>query len=338
MIPYLRNASPWFAFLVHLRGLHDADRVGLGPFLRRFSCDEATYAGKLESLPPVISSEIRFRSTSAKGDVICVNRLPERMAGPEARREVLRAAHLGIKRGARMIGLGALTSPATGGGLTIVRDLPAGVAVTNGNALTAAIVRRNVVDAACSLAGTKPESARIAIVGCTGSVGSAVTRLLADAGYRLILIGRNRLRVEREFSDLVQCEFSGSIDDIQKAHIILLLTSDPSALITADQPPAGSAIIDCAQPPNIDPREYPNFAKRNIAVFEGGIVRINDYSSTDDFGFSDPHETFACLAETYILARSGNRQHYVGRCSSEDACHMERLATRYAVQARPFQC
>jgi hypothetical protein len=67
--------------------------------------------------------------------------------------------------GAEVVGLGALTGPATGGGLSIVRELSRKVILTNGNALTAAIVRQKVITAARSLCD--PREAIVAIVGCT---------------------------------------------------------------------------------------------------------------------------------------------------------------------------
>jgi fatty aldehyde-generating acyl-ACP reductase len=314
--------------------------VGVGRFLRSYSCTDADYERKLAAIPAVVSSEVRFRSTSARGEVICINRLPELMTGPEARRDVVAAAHLAVSRGARVIGLGALTAPATGGGLTIIRDLPHNVTLTNGNALTAAIVFRNVADASRTLLGSSRRGAVVAIVGCTGSVGSSATRLLADAGYRLILIGRNHLRVERDFADLPTAVRSEHLGDIASADVVVLLTSDASARVTADLPKEGSVVIDCAQPANILRTSYSEFGRRGITVVEGGIVRIVGYSSTDDFGFSDHGDTFACLAETYVVARCGVREHSVGRRTAEDARRIERLAARCGVEARPldFTC
>jgi fatty aldehyde-generating acyl-ACP reductase len=337
MIPYLRNSTPWFAFLVHLRGLQDADRVGVGRFLRAYSDSDEDFAQKLETLPAVVSSEVRFRSSSAYGEVICINRLPEHMITPEARHDVIGAAHLAIKRGARVIGLGALTAPATGGGLTMMRSMPQNVTVTNGNALTAAIVRSNVMAASKSLCGSDPGKVKVAIVGCTGSVGAAATRLLASHGYDLILIGRNQQRAEREFPDLSKVTYSGQIADVGNADISVLLTNDSAAHVTPDLPRAGSIVIDCSQPLNILPKAYPDFARRGIAVVEGGMVRIDDYSSTDDFGFTCRTETFSCLAETYLFARCGIREHSIGRCKAEDALRMERLAERFGIRPRPLE-
>lgn len=336
MIPYLRNSKPWFAFLVHLRGAHDADRVGVGSFLRAYSDGDSDYERKLETIPAVISSEVRFRSTSVSGEVICINRLPERMVAPDARHDVLSAAQLAVSRGAKVVGLGALTAPATGGGLSIIRDLPPTVTVTNGNALTAAMVRANVIAASQYLCGTDATAVTVAIVGCTGSVGGAATYLLARDGYRLILIGRNVERVKREFPDISNAVFSGNLADVGNADIIVLLTSDSTAVITPDLPRDGSIVIDCAQPANIPQAYYSQFASRKIAVVEGGLVRIPDYSSTDDFGFSCRTDTFACLAETYLFARSGIREHSVGRCQAEPALRMERLAARFGVEPRPL--
>src|SRR5579871_2646352 len=282
MIPYLRNSKPWFVFLVHLRGIYDADRVGVGRFLRAYSQSDSEFASKLETLPAVVSSEVRFRSTAIYGEVICINRLPESMIGPEARHDVLSAAQLGISRGAKVIGLGALTAPATGGGLAIVRHLPSNVTVTNGNALTAAMVHSNTVSASRHLCGTDAGKVTVAVVGCTGSVGNALTFLLARDGYQLILIGRNQQRVEREFTAIPKAVCSGDISDIRKADIVVLLTSDPTALITPELPREGSIIIDCAQPANIPHDSYVEFGNRGISVVEGGMVRIPEYSSTDD--------------------------------------------------------
>lgn len=334
MIPFLRNSNPWFAFLVHLRGPQDADRVGVGHFLRSYSNDDADYERKLESIPAVISSEVRFRTSAAYGEVICINRLPERMTGHEARHDVMTAVHLAVSRGAKVVGLGALTAPATGGGLTIVRELPRTVTLTNGNALTAAMVRANVIAASRFLCGSDSRTVQVAIVGCTGSVGGAATRLLAEDGYKLILIGRNRPRVEREFPDLPQAVCSGDVSDIANADISVLLTNDPAALVMPDLPRRNSIVIDCSQPANVPRALYPEMAKRGVAVVEGGLVFIPDYSNTDDFGFSCRNETFACLAETYLFARCGIREHSVGRCKAEDALRMERTAERFGIQAR----
>jgi fatty aldehyde-generating acyl-ACP reductase len=336
MIPFLRSSNPWFAFLVHLRGLEDADRVGLGSFLRAYSDDAKDFERKLETLPPVVSSEVRFRSSAAYGEIVCINRLPGTMVLPKSRQDVLEAAQLAVKRGSKVIGLGALTSPATGGGMTIVRDLPSNITVTSGNSLTAAIVRANVLSASQYLCGSKTSGVRVAIVGCTGSVGAAATRLLANDGFNLILVGRNQQRVQREFPEISNAVYSGDVSSVRDADLIVALTNDPGAMITPDLPQENSIVIDCAQPLNVPPSSYCAFRQRGIAVVEGGMVRIPDYSCTDSFGFTCRTDTFSCLAETYLFARCAIREHSVGRCTIEQSLRMQRLASQYGILPRPL--
>ena len=71
--------------------------------------------------------------------------------------------------------------------------------MTNGNAFTAAIVEDQIRMLLPRVSAARQRSPHIAIVGASGSVGTAVTRLLArdPAGARLTLIARTAPRLER---------------------------------------------------------------------------------------------------------------------------------------------
>jgi predicted amino acid dehydrogenase len=73
-----------------------------------------------------------------------------------------------------------------------------------------------------------------------------------------------------------------------------------------------------------------------VAVVEGAVVRIDAYDCTFDLGLEGRHDTFACLAETYLFARGGVRAHSVGRAEVDLALRMEALADRYGVAPRPL--
>lgn len=334
MVPYLSShAKPWFAFLVHPRNLIDVDRTGIGPLLRHYSTDEADCRRKVASIPPLVTAQLRFAGSAATGEVISIPRFPEQMLTSQARRWVIDGALVAASRGARVVGLGALTSPATGSGLTLVRELPRGVTVTNGNALTSAIVRQNVREAAAILGlGVR---ARVAVVGCTGSVGDAAARLLAREGYALTLIGRTADRVVRAFNDL-EARFSGSISDVVDCDIVVLLTSDATARLEPSMTASGTIVIDCAQPPNVPAEDREPFRRAGVSVVEGGLVRIAGCSMTDDLGIGPRNAVFACLAETYLFARTGIREHSVGRPPVEQALRMERIASGSGVTAVPI--
>jgi predicted amino acid dehydrogenase len=119
-----------------------------------------------------------------------------------------------------------------------------------------------------------------------------------------------------------------------KADIVLLLTNDPAARIAPTLPRPGSVVIDFAQPPNIPTQAYAAFEARGVQVVQGGLVRIPGYRCTYDLRLPGRDLTFACLAETYLFAREGIREHSVGQASVELGLYLERAAARHGVRAR----
>jgi predicted amino acid dehydrogenase len=335
MLPYLTGQAPWFAFLVHPRGVGDLFRAGWGSFLRQFSSSDTEFVVKMCSLPPVVLGEIGFGFAAVRGELVVAMCMPQEIMSKEGQQAIIRAAQLAADRGAKVLGLGALMAPAMGGGVLLLRHLPPGVTLTNGNAYTAAVVRHNVLEACSFLAHSR--TCRVAVVGCTGSVGAATCHLLADAGIDLLLIGRNAERA-RSLSGLLahQAVFSGELAAVREADIALVLTSDPSAKLSPDLVSPGTIVIDVSQPPNVSPEIRGAFQGRGIDVREGGIVQIPGYTCTYDLNMPAPGDTFACLAETYLFAREGMREHSVGRPNVELALHLERVAQRHGITPRPL--
>jgi predicted amino acid dehydrogenase len=89
--------------------------------------------------------------------------------------------------GAKIIGLGALTSVVGDGGITIASRL--GIAVTTGNSYTVAVAIDETLSMARRLQIGLP--AEVAIVGATGSIGSTCAEILASQSSVLTLVGRN---------------------------------------------------------------------------------------------------------------------------------------------------
>ena len=161
-----------------------------------------------------------------------------------------------------------MTAPATGGGISIRKYIPAKVTLTTGNAYTAAVALSNVKEA-CAL--TPSADPHIAVLGCTGSVGYALSHLLAMQGYKLTLIGRSEDRVRTLFPELhSRVKFSGTSRNLLDADIAVILTNDLTASVTPEMFGGPAIVIDVAQPSNIAPLRYSEFAARDIAVFEGG--------------------------------------------------------------------
>src|SRR2546421_3082796 len=309
---YLRNQPPAFVFLCHPRDVGGLRVVRGASVIAAHSADEDEFRDKMLTLPPTITDEITFGFDPCRGELLAVLCLPEQIMYSRGREQIDAALEVAVSRGARVLGLGALTAPATRGGLTLVPRAQRGLTIPTGNAYTAAVARHNVVEA--SVWAGLDDGAVVAVVGCTGSVGVAAARLLDRAGYRLILIGRSQTRVRKELADLVpRATVSGSVDSVAEADITLLLTGDPSARLTPHTVKPGAIVLDLAHPVNIAHEDYPAFAQRDIHVVQGGLVRIPGYRMNTDLRLADRDSALACLAETYLFAKEGIREHSVGQ-------------------------
>jgi fatty aldehyde-generating acyl-ACP reductase len=326
--------QPSFSFIVHPRSVNDLNAYGAIGLLRRYSSDDTDYLRKVRLLPPVLVGEVVFGACHLRGEIIAVPRLPPEMFGADAARGVAEGVAVAAHRGAQVIGLGGLTAPATGGGERLLRRLPNCVTLTNGNALTAAVIRSNVEEARALLGLGR--RAHVGVVGCTGSVGTALTHLLAEAGYDLILVGRSLQRLAHKFDGIARAVHAIDLTALKRADIVVLLTNDPQAALHPEHVARGCIVIDAAQPANVPEQDYADFSARGIAVCAGGVVRVPNLTCTCNFGFCARGETFACLAETYLMARNGLRQHSTGVPSADYAKRLWRLAAREGIEVRPL--
>ena len=333
MPPYLTQEPPWFTFVVHPRDFEDLWVVPGAALIDQHSTSEDEFREKMLSLPPTVIGDVRFGFSPVHGEVVAVMCMPDEIMHLRGRSGIVDAVEVAVGRGTPVIGLGALTAPATRGGRTLVPLVPRGVTITTGNAYTAVVAYRNVMEAIGALGSSGP--VRVAVVGCTGSVGVATARLLDREGLDLILIGRSEQRVHRELPELAPKSIvSDSRQDVAGAHIVVLLTGDPTARIEPDVPRPGSIVLDLAHPFNIPTRRFGEFLARDIRVAQGGLVDIPGYSSTAQLRLPDGRCTLACLAETYLFAREGIREHSVGQASVELAIELEDIADRYGVGPR----
>jgi acetylornithine/succinyldiaminopimelate/putrescine aminotransferase/acyl-CoA synthetase (AMP-forming)/AMP-acid ligase II/predicted amino acid dehydrogenase/acyl carrier protein len=145
-----------------------------------------------DNFDPLVIGETRVTGNNGKsayGEFILVPRRAEElkaMPPRQALNEVLDAARVAKKRGAKIVGLGAYTSVVTQGGLSLKgRDLPA---LTSGNSYTVVAARQTVRLAAAERGWALPRRA-VGIIGAGGAVGQALSILLSRDAGRLVLIG-----------------------------------------------------------------------------------------------------------------------------------------------------
>ena len=321
-----------FAFLVHPRGrlAEDLSRIarplGLVP--------EPIYDVALRRLPlpPVTMAAVQLGGATVGHVVLVPFGARHMLAQPAAARQrVSRAVDHAVRRGAQVVGLGALTAPVTGGGVSLRGRTD--VAVTNGNAFTAAIVHDQVREL---LATT--EGARVAVVGATGSVGATLAQLLVrgrDAD-RLLLVARNETRLGALASRLsgrgTAVTTATDLRAARDSDLVVLLTAAVGSVLEADHLRLGAVVLDATQPRNTTAALIR--ARPDVTVVDGGIVSVPSLRLRGgNVGLPDGR-AYACFAETALLALSGHTAasgHFaIGVPSLEQVDHVRALAHRSA--------
>jgi fatty aldehyde-generating acyl-ACP reductase len=330
------NVMHKFAFLVHLRDYRD----DLGVLAKPLGwIPESVYRFILNRrpLPPLLWSEVTVTpgATEPEGFILIlpysgrqVIEQPKQMCAM-----IKKAAKMAAKKGAKVMGLGALTSTVTLGG-KLVADNPH-ISITNGNAYTAVILHSKIVQ----LIHRFPSCRRvIAIVGATGSVGSLVCKMLAkyNPAAQYLLIARNDRRMNKVADEMalenknVGVVVSTDMEDAAQADIVVLVTSSPESLIQARHLKPNAIILDATQPRNTSAalREE----RPDVTIIDGGLTAITHLKTNTIGRFGLPEGiSFACLAETLLLALDDHpRDFSIGNPTLRQAEEIGKLAQKYA--------
>jgi predicted amino acid dehydrogenase len=248
----------------------------------------------------------------------------------EARRRVTRSVDRAVSLGAAVVGLGALTAPVTAGGVSLRSRTDIGV--TNGNAYTAATLdaqARGLLDRIDPAAGR-----HVAVVGATGSVGSALVALLARdrAADRLTLVARSRPRLDAlaaRTARQVPTSASTDLSAVASADLVVLLTASAESLLGPEHLRPGAVVLDATQPRNTSPALLT--ARPDVVVVDGGIVDVPSLRLRGgDIGLPNGR-AYACFAETALLALSGHRGHFaIGTPTLDQVDQVRQLAATFA--------
>lgn len=294
-----------FAFIVHPLNMEDIfKRFKL---LRSLPLSLARAAISL--FPPLVASYISGISSpyaSAEGCFIGVTLTTEQMLQlPQeiSLRKIIAAGQKAARAGAKIVGLGAMTAIVGDAGITVARNLD--VAVTTGNSYTVATALEGTRKAA-ELMGLDFERAEVAILGASGSIGSACARILARDVNFMTLIARNVPRLERLAESILRDTglavkvTARTKEAVRKADIIIAVSSAAGSVIEPEDLKPGAVVCDVARPRDVSAKVA---QKRNdVLVIEGGIVEVpGDVNFNFNFGFP-PKTAYACMAETMILA------------------------------------
>ena len=261
--------------------------------------------------PPVLLSHITGVRSEATGQeidgwLVACPMTPRRLLQvslPAAYRKMVQTGRLAERLGARILGLGAFTSVVGDAGITVARELA--IPVTTGNSYTVALAVEASL-AAARRVDLDPERCVAAVVGAYGSTGRACARLLARSVPHLILIGRQRDRLDQALGPRV--DLGQGMDLLRQADIVLAVTSSLEPIIEPEHLKEGAVVCDVARPRNVSRRVSER--RDDVLVIEGGVVDVPGPADFQfNFGFP-PGKAYACMAETMVLAMEGRFEDY----------------------------
>jgi fatty aldehyde-generating acyl-ACP reductase len=296
--------------------------------------------------PPVRLSHVTGVRSEATGQEIegwliacpmTPNRLMEVSLG-RAYAKLVQTGRLAQRLGADLLGLGAFTSVVGDAGVTVASRLS--IPVTTGNSYTVAVAVEAALQAARRL-GHDPGRATAAVVGAYGSTGRACAHLLTRSVSKLVLVGRDRQRLDEVRREVeaagVQAIASQQLDTIQQADIVLTVTSAVEPIVEPEHIKRGAVVCDVARPRNVSRRVADE--RHDVLVIEGGMVDVpGNVDFHFDFGLP-PGKAYACMAETMILVLEGRMEPYsLGRTLSiEKVEEIWHLGARHGFRVSGFR-
>lgn len=302
-----------FAFILH--PLSIADMEHLSPLMKYIPGSVIEACLKLKH-PFKVSHITGLKSPYAEAEgwfIGCPLTAKQMVELPEefVMDRIIQSGQVAQELGAKIVGLGAFTSIVGDAGITVAKNLD--IAVTSGNSYTVATAIQGTKQAA-RMMGKDLKDCRAVVVGATGSIGAASVRLLAGEVKHITLVARHMGPLEELAQELIKnnkCEVAISQDihaSLKEADIVITVTSALDFLIEPADLKPGAVVCDVARPRNVS-REV-SLKRNDVLVIEGGVINVpGNVDFHFNFGFP-PHTSYACMAETMILALDGRYENF----------------------------
>ena len=278
--------------------------------------DERTIENLIKLKKPIVASHITgIRSSTgaeAEGWFIACPLTPRQLITLDDAfvvKRLVQCGELAAAQGAKIIGLGAFTSVAGDGGVTVAKHLD--IAVTTGNSYTVGTAVEAAVDGAQKM-GIDLCKSKVAIVGATGSIGRTCAQLLAPDAGEIALVGRDMAKLERLAGEIDTDNvrvYDSIREGLRDALVVVTVTSAVDAVIQPEDLASGAVVCDVARPRDVSIRVARE--RDDVLVIEGGVVSVPgpDVDFRFNFGF-EPKTAYACMSETMTLALEGRYEDY----------------------------
>jgi predicted amino acid dehydrogenase len=342
----MKDSMERFAFVIH--PIDVRRDVGRKYPIARYLPETVVAAGIRHLSPKVVGHITGVRSATgaeAEGWFIACPLTPGQLLNLPTEKVYKKLIHCGKiaeDLGAKILGLGALTSVVGDGGVTIAKGL--NIAVTTGNSYTVATAVEGAIKGA-DLMGVPISEAKVAVVGAAGSIGRTCAVLLGREAASISLVGRNPAKLEpivdelrRERPGLPVSVTTDMAAGLKDADIIVTVTSAVDAVIQPEHLKRGAVVCDVARPRDVSVRVAKE--RDDVLVIEGGVVAVPGPDLDFHFNFGFPPKTaYACMSETILLALDGRYESFtLGKeVSVGQAEEMWRLAAKHGFKLAGFR-
>ena len=321
-----------FAFVIHPLSQEYFKNVKPIALLSRVS--PPMFMNSLEKVmayaPPFIYSRITGiqspTGVTAEGWLISVGGTPKEIMAhsPEfTYRRLLAAADMAKRLGAQIMGLGAFTKVVGDAGATVAKR--ASLPITTGNSYSASGALWAAHDALLRMRLLPPPKGKqrvkfkAMVVGATGSIGAACSRLLVRAAEEVTLVSPETAKLLALKESILQETPDAKVvlsahADTYLAEMDMVVTATSGAgkaVLDIMKVKPGCVITDVARPLDLPAKEV---AKRpDVLVIESGEILLPGDVQMKPIGLPK-NVAYACLAETIVLALEGRFENYtVGR-------------------------
>jgi len=294
-----------FGFIIH--------PIDIGDVYRKYPFAKHLPQGLLETVlsysPPIKVSHITGVQSShgdAEGWFVSCPLTPRLMLGlpePRVTGKIIAACRKAADLGAKVVGLGALTSVVGDAGVTIRKNVD--IAVTTGNSYTVATAIE-AAEKAAQMMEIDMDEANVLVLGASGSIGKVLSYIMADEGRHLTLCARDIGRLQKVADSIrdrtgMLPRVSGDLRSaVKQADVVMCVSSAIDALIEPEDLKPGALVCDVSRPRNVSVEVKKK--RDDVLIIEGGVVNVpGDVQFNFNFGFP-PKTSYACMAETMILA------------------------------------
>lgn len=313
-----------------------------------FKMPSKEFLSKLFNLTPSFKMHEMKEFKSATGDIthgcfILCTFIPEMLEADthSVYSKVVRACKVAEKHGVGIVTLGGFTSivgEQLGRQVSEEVDIP----ITTGNTFTAALAIDGV-SYATRLLERDLKDLTVTIVGGTGDIGSACSRVLAEKAKHLIITGRTKANLRKMRAELKKkhkARIDATTDNqkaVKNADIVIAAANSVASILNINWFKPGAIICDLGYPKNIS---YRPTNRKDIIVFSGGLSNIPTPIETGmDMGLPSIHTAYGCFCEAIILALERRFENFSfgrGNIMPEKIEEIRKLGAKHGFKLAPF--